>query len=158
MKKHLEVLNNLLVETFNEILKIEERSLRLVAGSDVTVNEVHTLDAIGKYEPGTVSELASAMMVTASTMTIAINRLERKGLVKRERAGDDRRVVRVYLTDRGRSLSYVHKRFHRKMVRAVAERLSPEEIDILSRAMENLRDFFHLENIKNAQSLLKAEG
>ncbi len=91
-------------------------------------------------------------------MTIAINRLERKGLVKRERAGDDRRVVRVYLTDRGRSLSYVHRRFHRKMVRAVAERLSPEEIEILSRAMENLRDFFHLENIKNAQSLLKAEG
>ena len=78
MEKHLEVLNNLLVETFNEILKIEERSLRLVAGSDVTVNEVHTLDAIGKYEPGTVSELASAMMVTVSTMTIAINRLERR--------------------------------------------------------------------------------
>ena len=41
MDKNLEILNHILVDTFNEILKVEERSLRLVAGSKVTVNEVH---------------------------------------------------------------------------------------------------------------------
>lgn len=158
MEKHLEVLNHLLVETFNEILKVEEQSLKLAAGSEVTVNEVHTLDAIGKDEPRTVSELASAMMVTVSTMTIAINRLEKKGLVKRERSGDDRRVVRVHLTDRGRSLSYVHKRFHRRMVKAVSEQLSFQEIEILSKAMKNLKSFFHLENKRNVQNIVETEN
>gem|GEM_PF-189452 len=157
LEKHLEVLNHLLVETFNEILKIEEQSLRLVAGSEVTVNEVHTLDAIGKSEPCTVSELASAMMVTVSTMTITINRLEKKGLVKRERSGDDRRVVRVYLTDKGRSLSYVHRRFHRRMVKAVSEQLTIDEIGVLSKAMENLKDFFRQENMRNTKNIAEPE-
>ncbi|NLN82062.1 MAG: MarR family transcriptional regulator [Clostridiales bacterium] len=157
MDKNLEILNHILVDTFNEILKVEERSLRLVAGSKVTVNEVHTLDAIGDGDLHTVTELAGAMMVTVSTMTIAVNRLEKKGLVERERAGHDRRVVRVRLTDRGRSLVYVHKRFHRRMVKAVAERLDPNEIEILSRAMENLRDFFHSENLRNAKGIVASD-
>ncbi|MDD3833381.1 MAG: MarR family transcriptional regulator [Oscillospiraceae bacterium] len=153
MDKNLEVLNHLLVDTFNEILKVEEQSLKLVSGNTATVNEMHTLDAIGEGEPRTVSELAAAMMVTASTMTIAINRLEKKGLVIRERAGQDRRVVRVRLTDYGRSLSYVHRRFHRRMVKAVAEQLSPQEIEILSRAMGNLKVFFRTENMNNSKSI-----
>ena len=158
MDKNLEVLNHLLVETFNEILKVEEQSLKLVSGSTVTVNEVHTLDAIGEGEPRTVSELAAAMMVTVSTMTIAINRLEKKGLVERERAGHDRRVVRVRLTERGRALSYVHRRFHRRMVKAVSERLTPKEVEVLSRAMENLKNFFHSENMTNVHGIVQTEN
>ncbi len=158
MDKNLEVLNHLLVDTFNEILKVEERSLKLVSGSTVTVNEVHTLDAIGDGEPRTVSELAAAMMVTASTMTIAINRLEKKGLVKRERAGHDCRVVRVRLTDHGRSLSYIHRRFHRRMVKSVSEQLTPQEIETLSRAMGHLKDFFHSENMNNSKGIVQDIG
>ncbi len=80
MERDLDVLNHLLVDTFNEILKVEERALKLVSGSSITVNEVHTLDAIGDGDLQTISEVASAMMVTASTMTITINRLEKKDL------------------------------------------------------------------------------
>lgn len=155
MNRELDVLNHLLVDTFNEILKVEERALRLVSGGSITVNEVHTLDAIGDGDMQTVSEIASAMMVTVSTMTIAINRLEKKGLVERERAGYDRRVVRVRLTEHGKALSYVHRRFHRRMVKAVSETLTPEEIKILSRAMKNLRNFFHDENMRNAQGIVQ---
>ncbi len=157
MDRNLEVLNHLIVDTFNEILKVEEQSLRLVAGSAITVNEVHTLDAIGQGELLTISELASEMMVTVSTMTIAVNRLEKKGLVERERAGHDKRVVRVRLTDRGRSLAYVHRRFHRRMVKAVAERLTAEEIKILTQSMENLKAFFHAENKSNAKNIVQDE-
>ena len=155
MDRNLEVLNHLLVDTFNEILKVEEQSLRLVAGSAITVNEVHTLDAIGQGELLTISELASEMMVTVST--IAVNRLEKKGLVERERAGHDKRVVRVRLTDRGRSLAYVHRRFHRRMVKAVAERLTAEVIKILTQSMENLKAFFHAENKSNAKNIVQDE-
>lgn len=146
MDRHLEVLNHLLVETFNEILKVEEQSLRLASDNSVTVTEVHTLDAIGAGEPRTVSELAAAMMVTVSTMTISINRLEKKGLVERERANNDRRVVRVRLTEEGRRLVTVHQRFHRRMAESVIEHLPPEEVDALSSAMENLKGFFQKES------------
>ena len=68
--KNLEILNHLLVETFNDILKVEEQSLQLAADCPVTVTELHTLDAIGNGEPRTVTALAAAMRVTVSTMTI----------------------------------------------------------------------------------------
>ena len=122
--KNLEILNHLLVETFNDILKVEEQSLQLAADCPVTVTELHTLDAIGNGEPRTVTALAAAMRVTVSTMTIAINRMEKKGFVEKVRENTDRRVVRVKLTDTGRTLSDTHERFHSRMARAAAERLA----------------------------------
>lgn len=157
MDKHLEVLNHLLVETFNEILKVEEQSLRLASDNSVTVTEVHTLDAIGLGEPRTITELAAAMMVTVSTMTISINRLEKKGLVERERANDDRRIVRVRLTDKGHALTSVHQRFHRRMAKSVIEHLAPGEVEALSHAMENLKGFFQRESEMNSQGKKQAE-
>ena len=92
MDKQLDTLNTLLVDTFNEILKVEEQSLRAATQSSVTVTEMHTLDAIGTGDPRTVSELATATKVTVSTMTIAINRLASKSLVERVR---DRKSTRL---------------------------------------------------------------
>ncbi len=143
-EKPLDTLNSLLVETFNAILKVEERSLRTATKDKVTVTEMHILDAIG--EGCTVSELAAASLVTASTMTIAVNRLEAKKLVERVRDAGDRRVVRVILTDAGRSIAYAHQRFHRRMTREVSKNLTAEELSILVRAMANLRTFFEQES------------
>ena len=46
-ERNLETLNSLLVDTFNAILKVEERSLRVGLTDTVTVTEMHILDAIG---------------------------------------------------------------------------------------------------------------
>ena len=148
MDKQLDTLNTLLVDTFNEILKVEEQSLRAATQSSVTVTEMHTLDAIGTGDPRTVSELATATKVTVSTMTIAINRLEGKKLVERVRDTADRRVVRVRLTEAGRRIAYAHRRFHRRMARGVADGLEPGELDILAQAMEKLRGFFQEESLR----------
>ena len=147
-ERNLETLNSLLVDTFNAILKVEERSLRVGLTDTVTVTEMHILDAIGDDGVRTVTELAAAAMVTVSTMTIAINRLEGKKLVERVRDTADRRVVRVRLTEAGRRIAYAHRRFHRRMARAVADGLEPGELEILAQAMEKLRGFFQEESLR----------
>lgn len=147
-ERNLETLNSLLVDTFNAILKVEERSLRVGLTDTVTVTEMHILDAIGDDGVRTVTELAAAAMVTVSTMTIAINRLEGKKLVERVRDTADRRVVRVRLTEAGRRIAYAHRRFHLRMARAVADGLEPGELDILAQAMEKLRGFFQEESLR----------
>ena len=147
-ERNLETLNSLLVDTFNAILKVEERSLRVGLTDTVTVTEMHILDAIGDDGVRTVTELAAAAMVTVSTMTIAITRLEGKKLVARVRDTADRRVVRVRLTEAGRRIAYAHRRFHRRMARAVADGLEPGELDILAQAMEKLRGFFQEESLR----------
>lgn len=148
MDEQLATLNTLLVETFNEILKVEEESLRLATRETVTVTEMHLLDAIGAGELPTISELAATSRVTASTMTIAVNRLEKKSLVERVRGTADRRVVRVRLTERGKALAYAHQRFHRRMARSVIEDLPGDQVEVLLKAMSNLQGFFHQESIR----------
>jgi DNA-binding MarR family transcriptional regulator len=49
----------------------------------------------------TVAELARWMQVDAGAMTRLLDRLEKKGLCKRVRSTEDRRVVRVELTRKG---------------------------------------------------------
>jgi DNA-binding MarR family transcriptional regulator len=52
--------------------------------------------------PRRITELAEAQNVAQPTMTVAVQRLEARGLVTRERATDDRRATNVVITDAGR--------------------------------------------------------
>ena len=51
-----------------------------------------------------LSELSSALRAQNSTLTGIIDRMEREGVVERVRSTEDRRVVRIHLTDKGRRL------------------------------------------------------
>lgn len=53
--------------------------------------------------PRRVTELAASQNVAQPTMTVAVQRLETRGLVSRERAQDDRRATNVVITDQGRA-------------------------------------------------------
>jgi DNA-binding MarR family transcriptional regulator len=50
---------------------------------------------------GTASELARRSMQSSGGMTRAIDRLESKGIIRRIRSNEDRRVVNLELTDKG---------------------------------------------------------
>lgn len=51
-----------------------------------------------------VSELAEALSIHASTCSNMLDKLEKKGLVRRERSGRDQRAVHLYITDEGSAL------------------------------------------------------
>ena len=51
-----------------------------------------------------VNAIGEKVLLTSGSMTTAVQRLEKKGLVRRERSEGDARVVLVHLTDEGLSL------------------------------------------------------
>lgn len=55
--------------------------------------------------PATVGQLAEAVLLKQATLSKALDRLERDGLVRRQRRGADRRQVTVALTDAGAGLA-----------------------------------------------------
>ncbi|WP_163215870.1 MarR family winged helix-turn-helix transcriptional regulator [Clostridium thermarum] len=142
MDKSYQVLNELLVDIFNDILRIEQTALQQGEFKDITVTEIHTIEAIGMYEPRSMSEIAADLKITVGTLTTAINKLINKGYVERKRIEEDRRVVLVQLTKRGKLAYRIHEKFHRDMVMATIEGLSEEEEKILVRAMDQLNKFF----------------
>jgi DNA-binding MarR family transcriptional regulator len=67
----------------------------------VSAHQASVLDHLDPIESTVLSDLAKHMGVTASTMSLAIDRLERNGYVTRQRDATDRRRVRLRLTDAG---------------------------------------------------------
>ncbi len=140
--EHYEMLNDILVNLFNEILVIEEKALTASEFKDISGNDMHILEAIGIQDPRNMSSVAKTLSVTVGTLTIAINNLVKKGYVNRARSEEDRRVVLLSLSEKGEKAFYHHKKFHDDMIKAVTEDLDGDEIEALTRALNKLRKFF----------------
>ena len=90
-------LNRLLVDFFKFIMEIEEKKLITEEFSDITYNDMHVIEAIGMKEPQKMSQIARIMAVTTGTLTKAVDSLEKKHYVKRQRSEQDKRVVNITL-------------------------------------------------------------
>ena len=139
-------INEYLTAIFNNVLIIEESSLRSSRFSDVTIKEMHTIDVIGVKKDATPTDVARTLMVTLGTVTTSLNNLERKGYIERVRSTKDRRVVHLYLTKKGRLVYRLHQRFHRAMVRQITEGMDEEEYKVMKKGLLNLYQF--LEDLK----------
>ena len=135
-------INDFLVDAFGRINKIEERAMTTGLGSAISITEIHIIEKIGLSEPARMSEIAHMLGVTLATMTVACDKLEGKGLVRRARSRSDRRVVQVTLTPRGRAVYVYHRAFHERMISSILDTLSPEQSTVLAQSLEKLQDFF----------------
>ena len=138
--------NDYLTSIFNNVLVIEEVSLRGSRFKDISIKEMHTIDVIGKFPEATPSKVSKELMVTLGTVTTSLNNLERKGYIERIRSDQDRRVVYLHLTKQGRLVQRRHQRFHKALVEKIIDGMSPEEKEVMGRGLTNLYQF--LEDLK----------
>lgn len=136
------VLNEVLVKLFHNIISIEERAVRTGEYKDISVNDMHVIEAIGMGEPQNMTALAKTLSVTTGTLTIAINGLVKKEYVERVRSEEDRRLVLISLSPKGKKAFAHHQAFHEEMITSITERLSEEEKIILAKALGNTLTFF----------------
>lgn len=137
-----DVFHDILVNLFQEIMDIEEKALITAEFKNISVNDMHIIEAIGTGEPKNMSTVAKLMSVTVGTLTIAINNLVKKGYVSRVRSEEDRRVVLIFLTEKGKRAYQHHREFHDGMVKALVEGLDEGQQKILVKSLLNLRTFF----------------
>ena len=143
MKKSTMAINDLLVQLFTDVIQIEEQTLKNGILSDISITEIHTIEAIGAYSETSMSEIAQKLNITVSTLTTAINKLIKKGYVERKRIEEDRRVVLVKLTKRGKLAFRLHEKFHGEMINNAIEGLSIEEEELLISSLNKINDFFY---------------
>ena len=142
MDNREERLNHLLVQLFNDILHIEEKVLKSSEIKDLSITEIHTIDAIGTKGNWTMGEIAHDLRVTVGTLTSAINRLIKKGYVERSRTEADRRVVLVNLTESGKKAYKIHSDFHKEMVSTTLDYYNEEQQEVICTILENVNRFF----------------
>jgi len=137
-------LNDVLVDTFNSILKFEESSLKSIVSVPVTITEAHMIEAIGAQEnkEATVSEIASVLSVSMPTATVAVKKLESKGFITKAPCAKDGRRAIISLTEMGKKIYKAHGLFHKRMVRNISRQFEEAERELLYRAVTKLSDFF----------------
>jgi len=101
----------------------------------LSCHQASILDHLDELEPTTVMDLAAHMGVTAATMSLAIDRLERKVYVVRLRDAKDRRRVHVRLTTAGVRIKEASSVLDPERVQRLVARLSDGE---RTRAIEGL--------------------
>ena len=85
------------------------------------------LDHLDEVDAVSLKELAAHMGVTASTMSISVDRLVVGGWVQRGRDPDDARKVRLRLTPAGARMKAAQSVLDPNRVRAMLRRLAPPE-------------------------------
>lgn len=139
------LINTYLVRLFNQILAIEEQALQKEGLKDLSITEIHTLEAIALQQPCTMSEAAHFLRITLGTLTTSVNRLVKKGYVYRYRDDKDRRKVLVELTKEGEWANRRHEEFHERMVGQMTEDLKLQDNIVLMRSLSKLKKFFDKE-------------
>jgi len=103
-------------------------------------HQASILDHLDELEPTTVMDLATHMSVTPATMSLAIDRLERKGYVVRLRDAKDRRRVHVRLTTAGVRIKEASSVLDPERVQRLVSKLSADD---RRRAIEGLALLAH---------------
>ncbi len=94
------------LDTFTKLVRaagsIIARTSRPLATSGLTVGQFGVLETLLHLGPLHQCELARKHLQSGGNITMIVDNLEKAGLVRRERLPEDRRYVRVHLTDAGR--------------------------------------------------------
>jgi len=135
-------LNEVLVRLFRDIMDIEQQAIITQEFNNITNNDMHVIEAIGVGEPKNMSAIARELSVTVGTLTIAMNSLVKKGYVTRQRGEEDRRVVYISLSDKGKQAYDHHAIFHREMIAGVIDGLGEDEVEVLIKALTKLNKWF----------------
>ena len=92
-------INTMLVNTFHEILELEEKAIITDKFRDISNNDMHIIEAIGEDSGARMTDIAKKLKITVGSLTTSMNGLVNKGYVSRKRSENDRRVVNIYLLD-----------------------------------------------------------
>ena len=111
--------------------RVTRRARELLADYDVTPVQYAALCVLWERNAQTGAEMGARLLIDSATMTGVIDRLERAGLIERRPDMSDRRIYRLYVTERGQAL--------RRPLDAAMDRLNDEVAQLVGGDSERFR-------------------
>lgn len=115
------------------------RALKRHPGGAISLVHLHVLHVMDTCGPQSMRTLAASIDASQASTTGIVDRMEQRGLVRRRRDEDDRRVVRVELTEEGRGVLSGFAAERRDALSQLLDDLSERELDGLLRGARALR-------------------
>ena len=130
-----------LIQKSSQIIRDEKEN---ILGNEfvnsITYGQYRILYWISVQENPTITSLSEAMNITKPSMTVHIQNLEKKGLVKKERSDIDKRSFRICLADKAMDIEDAEQKAFKKMASNIEKRLTEEEIKSLKSMLIKLSE------------------
>jgi DNA-binding MarR family transcriptional regulator len=120
-------------------VQIREATRRVLAGYGLQRPQNLVLDALFERDGLTPGEIAAHLEVSGPTAVKMAQRMEANGLVQRRRDDPDGRLVRVYLSARGREVQAPIQREIDRIAEHALAGVSPRSHETLRRTLETVR-------------------
>jgi len=125
---------------FQEVMILFKHSMsKVFEESGITAPQGMVLGILSKEKRIKITELSSKLSLPNSTVSGLVDRLERQGMVVRERSEEDRRVVYVSISP---NFSEMHQHFHRNLklnIENVMNQGTPEDLETIFKGLNTLK-------------------
>ena len=126
------IFNESLVYVYKELMETEEAYLKKQGFDDLTAREVYLMHEVERIGRSTMTEIANARHVAPGTITVAVNSLVKKGYLRRKKNESDKRIVHLFLSEKGKKVIELHNRFHNYFVNTIFEKIPELDRDLMS--------------------------
>ncbi|RZT30849.1 MarR family winged helix-turn-helix transcriptional regulator [Cupriavidus agavae] len=121
----------------NSLLMEMDAALRPL---DITGQQMGILMSLKSGSVGTPLEISRALSIDTGLMTRMLDKLENKGLLQRHRSDEDRRVVHLILTDKGRTVACNIPEIAPQVLNHRLRHFSSDELRELLRLLQKFAD------------------
>jgi DNA-binding MarR family transcriptional regulator len=106
--------------------------------SSVSGAQLWAMQELADHPGQRIGELAERLAIHQSTASNMLDRIERRGFVRRERTGSDQRVVRVFLTPEGQRALATSPGPARGVLPEALRRMRPAALEALQVSLDEL--------------------
>jgi MarR family 2-MHQ and catechol resistance regulon transcriptional repressor len=131
------ITENLVLKSFIKLVRAAEsvtvRSHRHLYEVNLSFGQFAVLEAVYNLGPLCQKDLAQKILKTPRNITMIVDNLEKRGLVRRERDAGDRRFLNIHLTAQGKEIFRKVFPRHVKQLEQELTVLTKEELEELGR-------------------------
>ena len=127
------------IEKFSRLIAIlEDKVMDQPEFKSITMRQFYYLDVIRTMEYPTITKITKLLNITKPTATIAINKLEDQGFLKKVQSKTDGRIFYIELTAKGKKINEAHDRSHATIVKRLIATLSDKDTKELTRILNQI--------------------
>ncbi len=131
--------DTIIADVQSAMCRIRAAGSRRLLEQGVSMAHMHVLWLLEHQGPLPMSRIAEAIDVSLSNATGLVDRMEERGLVERTRVPEDRRVVIVQPTERGRSVMDELELLRRSHMERILRHLTAEQLARVGAALDDIR-------------------
>lgn len=118
--------------------ELMKEHLRSDLGGQLTIPQLKLLKLVASTTIESLSEVAGFSRVTNAAASKAVDRLVRRGLIRRMESSDDRRATRLVLTDEGRAVVYRYEDAQNRALEGLFRQFVPADFAQVARLLDRL--------------------